>query len=466
MPAILGSGEHRYRVVENWAKLPDGWSLTDAASVAVDSKDRIYVFNRGDHPMVVFDREGNFITSWGEGLFNRAHGLHIDADDNLYCTDDGDHTVRKCTTDGKVLLTIGIPNKPAPFMSGEPFHRCTHTALSPKGEIYVSDGYGNACVHKYSPDGKLLKTWGEPGTDPGQFNIVHNIATDADGWVYVADRENHRVQVFDGNGKYETQWNNLHRPCALCRCGSGKQPNFIIGELGPGMAVNRKVPNLGPRLSIVDSKGKRIARLGGEDGPGLEAGKFLAPHGIAMDSKGDYLCRRSRRHRLEDQLSGHADAAGGSGEPLSAEAGEDPGLNASPIAQSRSIDRESQAFADRGTAAISRAWLAAPAFPLLDKARNALHNPVTLPVVCRAHAASQLTWGSGALLERTCLARRLAGTGAERGFPAAELLPAVSLVVAGRDQGGVSRSRQYRRALRPRGAQPDASRSSFRAWCR
>ena len=184
-------------------------------------------------------------------------------------------------------MTIGIPNKPAPFMSGEPFHRCTHTALSPKGEIYVSDGYGNACVHKYTPDGRLIKTWGEPGTDPGQFNIVHNIVTDADGWVYVADRENHRVQVFDGNGKYETQWNNLHRPCALCACGGGKSPNFIIGELGPGLAVNRKVPNLGPRLSIVDSRGQRIARLGGENGPGIETGKFLAPHGIALDSRGD-----------------------------------------------------------------------------------------------------------------------------------------------------------------------------------
>src|SRR5204863_269186 len=99
---------------------------------------------------------------------------------------------------------------------GEPFHRCTHTALSPKGEIYVSDGYGNARVHKYSPAGKLLFSWGEPGTDPGQFNIVHNICTDADGWVYVADRENHRVQVFDGNGKYQAQWNNLHRPCGIC----------------------------------------------------------------------------------------------------------------------------------------------------------------------------------------------------------------------------------------------------------
>jgi sugar lactone lactonase YvrE len=185
-----------------------------------------------------------------------------------------------------VLLTIGIPNKPAPFMSGEPFHRCTHTALSPKGDIYISDGYGNACVHKFTPDGKLIKTWGESGSDPGQFNIVHNIVADADGWVYVADRENHRVQVFDGNGKYEAQWNNLHRPCALHCCG-GKAPNFIVGELGPGMPVNLKAPNLGPRLTIVDSKGKRIARLGGENGPGLEAGKFLAPHGIALDSKGD-----------------------------------------------------------------------------------------------------------------------------------------------------------------------------------
>src|SRR5438034_6184611 len=286
MPVILGSGEYRYRVVENWAKLPEGWNLTDVASVAVDSKDRIYVFNRGAHPMVVLDREANFITSWGEGLFNRAHGLHIDTEDNLYCTDDGDHTVRKCSTDGKVLLTIGIPNKPAPFMSGEPFHRCTHTALSPKGEIYVSDGYGNACVHKYSPDGKLLKTWGEPGTDPGQFNIVHNIATDSDGWVYVADRENHRVQVFDGNGKYETQWNNMHRASGLCMETGTRTPRFYVGEIGPDMAVNINVPNCGPRVSIYTHKGELLARLGHAHA-GLETGQFISPHGLAVDSRGD-----------------------------------------------------------------------------------------------------------------------------------------------------------------------------------
>ena len=289
MAIILGNGEHRYRVVEDWAKLPDGWEFKDAAAVACDSKDRVYVFNRGEHPMIVFDRDGNCLSSWGEGRYPRAHGLHIDANDILYLTDDAGHVVRKCSTDGKVLLELGVPGKPAPYMSGKPFHRCTHTALSPKGDIYVSDGYGNAKVHKYSPDGKLLLSWGEPGTDPGQFNVVHNIVTDAEGWVYVADRENHRVQVFDGNGKYETQWVNMHRPCGLycCRASAGTPLRFLIGELGPGMNVNRAHPNLGPRLSIVDAKGKTIARLGGEAGPGLESGKFIAPHGLAVDSRGD-----------------------------------------------------------------------------------------------------------------------------------------------------------------------------------
>src|SRR6267154_2258206 len=217
MSVVLGSGEHRYRVAENWAKLPDGWNLTDVGAVAVDRRDRIYVFNRGEHPMVVLNRDGSFIKSWGEGVFQRAHGLHIDADDNLYCTDDGDHTVRKCTPDGKVLLTIGIPGRPSPFMSGEPFHRCTHTALSPQCDhLYISDGYGNARIHRYSVDGTLEKSWGEPGTDPGQFNIPHNICCDPEAWLYVADRENHRVQVFNGNGKWQTQWNYLHRPNGMC----------------------------------------------------------------------------------------------------------------------------------------------------------------------------------------------------------------------------------------------------------
>ena len=284
MTLTLGSGEYQYHVNENWAKLPDGWEFRDVAGVAVDSKDNVYVFNRGEHPMMVFDQEGNFLRSWGEGLFVRAHGIHIGPDESIYCTDDDDHTVRKCTLDGKVLLEIGVPGKPAPYMSGEPFHRCTHTALSPDGDIFVSDGYGNSRVHKYTPDGKLVMSWGEPGTDPGQFNIVHNIVADDDGWIYVADRENHRVQVFDTNGKYEAQWNNLHRPCGLFMP-RGECPHCFIGELGPGMPVNRKMPNLGPRLTIVDNKGNRLARLGGEEGLVNAPEKFMAPHGLAVDSQ-------------------------------------------------------------------------------------------------------------------------------------------------------------------------------------
>ena len=234
MSVILGSGEYRYEVIENWGKLPDGWTFKEVAAVGVDKTDNVYCFTRGQHPVIVFDKDGNFLRSWGEGVCKRAHGVTMAPDDTIFLTDDGDHTVRKCTLDGKVLMTLGIPGKPSAYQKGEPFNRCTHVAFSPKGEIYVSDGYGNSRVHKYSPDGKLLLSWGESGSDPGQFNIVHNICTDKEGWVYVADRENNRLQVFDGNGKYETQWNNMHRPCALYMDTTHKEPICYVGELGPG----------------------------------------------------------------------------------------------------------------------------------------------------------------------------------------------------------------------------------------
>jgi outer membrane protein assembly factor BamB len=284
MADIVGTGDFKYRIVENWAKLPDGWSFKEVAAVGVDGKDNVYAFNRGEHPVMVFDRDGNFLRSWGEGQYPRAHGVHMGPDDSIYLTDDGGHFVRKCSLDGKLLLEIGVPGKPAPYMSGEPFHRCTHTALSPKGEIYVSDGYGNAKVHKYSADGKLLMSWGEPGTGRVQY-LVQNICADAEGWVYVADRENHRVQVFDGNGKYETQWNNLHRPCGLYMDYT-RHPVCYIGELGPSMAVNLKSPNLGPRVSIVDHQGNLLSRFG-DPHASLAPTGFIGPHGMCADSRGD-----------------------------------------------------------------------------------------------------------------------------------------------------------------------------------
>src|SRR5215471_11507053 len=250
----LGTGNYTYEVVENWAKLPAGWGFKEVAAVGVDANDNVYAFNRGEHPMMVFDRHGNFLRSWGEGIFLRAHGITASPDDTFFCTDDGDHTVRKCTLEGKVLFTLGMSGKPAPFMSGEPFNRCTHVAIDPRnGDFYVSDGYCNARVHKYSPDGKLLFSWGESGTDPGQFNIVHNIATDSAGWVYVADRENHRIQVFEANG-------------------------------------------IGPRISLYDTKGNLLARLGNKP-EGEALGQFIAPHGICIDSRGDiYLGEVSWTH--------------------------------------------------------------------------------------------------------------------------------------------------------------------------
>jgi len=283
MATMLGSGKFTYEVVVDWARLPEGWSFLEVPDVAVDSQDRVYAFSRGEHPMIVFDREGNFLTSWGEGLFKRPHGVTSGPDGNLYCADDGDHTIRKCTSEGEVLMTIGTPGHPAPYQSGRPFNRPTKVAFDPKtGDMYISDGYGNARVHKYSPDGKLLFSWGSYGTDPGQFNLVHSVCTDREGRVYIADRESHRVQIFDSRGKYLTQWNNMHRPCGLHIDGE----LCYIGQLPSGLAVNQDYPNLGSCISIHDLKGNRLARLG-DIRPGEKPSQFIAPHGITVDSRGD-----------------------------------------------------------------------------------------------------------------------------------------------------------------------------------
>lgn len=279
---VMGSGEFRYRAQPKWETMPPGYEWREVAAVATDGDDNVYVFNRGEHPMMVFDKDGNFVRSWGEGVFTRAHGVSVGPDNTLYCTDDGDHTVRQCTLDGEVLMTLGLPGEPAPAFSGEPFNRCTHTALDPKtGDIYVSDGYGNSRVHKYSAEGRLLFSWGAPGTDPGEFSIAHNIVTDADGYVYVADRENHRIQIFDSEGNFEDQWPNVHRPCALY---ISADQRIYVGELGWGMGVQRNVPNIGPRVSVLDRRGNALARLG--SGYGLGEGEFISPHGICIDSEG------------------------------------------------------------------------------------------------------------------------------------------------------------------------------------
>ena len=280
---LLGSGEYQYEERTDWARLPGGWRFKEVVDVAVDSEDRVYVFNRGEHPVIVFDRDGQFLESWGEGLFVRPHGLTLGPDGMLYCVDDQGHCVRKCTLEGEVLTVIGTPGEGAPAQSGHPFNQPTKVAFHPAtGDLYISDGYGNARVHRFSPAGEHLFSWGDYGTDPGQFNLVHSVCTDSHGSVYIADRENHRVQVFDPEGNFLTQWNNLHRPCGLHIDGD----LVYIGQLPTQLEVNATYPNVGSCVSIHDLSGERLARLG-DPRSGEGPGQFTAPHGLTVDSHGD-----------------------------------------------------------------------------------------------------------------------------------------------------------------------------------
>ncbi len=286
--AILGSGEFTYELSgKDWGSLAEDETYKEATAVDVDANDNVYVFNRGTHPMVVFDSNGSPLRTWGHGVFANPHGVTIGPDGSVWCVDNGDHTVRRFTPEGKLLMTMGEPGKPAPAMSGRPFNAPAHVGFDPRnGDFYVADGYTNASVHKYSPDGKHLFSWGESGTGPGQFNIVHYVGVDRGGWVYIADRENHRVQVFSPEGRFETQWVNLSRAACLYMSSRGERELVYVGEYFCGIGANSMGTDLGPRVSIFDTNGNLVARLG-KDSYGEEPGRFFSPHGIAVDSRGD-----------------------------------------------------------------------------------------------------------------------------------------------------------------------------------
>jgi DNA-binding beta-propeller fold protein YncE len=254
-----------YEIVEGWGRLPKGWVYTQVAGVAVDSKDRVLILCRGAHPIIVFSREGEFIESWGEGIFSNVHGAYIDAEDNFYCVDNGDHTVRKFARDGELVFTIGTANKPAP--PGQPFNKPTDLAQAQNGDLYISDGYGNSSVHRFTAGGELIQSWGEPGTGRGQFNLPHGVWVDGKK-VYVADRQNNRVQIFSLEGEYFEEWDNLLRPCDIY---FDKRGRVYVAELTH-------------RVSILNKMGEVLARIGGMEcsSPDL----FIAPHCVWKDSHG------------------------------------------------------------------------------------------------------------------------------------------------------------------------------------
>jgi DNA-binding beta-propeller fold protein YncE len=295
---IVGDGQFRYELAEGWEQLPDGWEHKDVAGVATDSRDRVYVFTRSEHPVIVYEQDGTFIRSWGEGVFSpRPHGITIGPDDSVYCVDDADHTVRKFSPEGELLMTLGTSGQPSDtgytgtiptiVRPGEPFNRPTNLSIAPNGELYVSDGYGNCRVHRFSADGELLQSWGEPGTGPGQFNLPHGIWVLGDGRVLVADRENDRIQVFSPTGEYVTEWTDVQRPTALFADRDGL---VYVSELAwwPGQQSYRHGPisEYRPaRVCVMNDEGQVQARWGGPE-PCAD-GSFCAPHGLYADSRGD-----------------------------------------------------------------------------------------------------------------------------------------------------------------------------------
>ena len=289
---LFGSGDYQYELVEGWAKLPAGWSFLDVGGLATDSQDRVYVFNRSPHPLMVFNKEGDLASSWGEGVFNRPHGIRISKDGAVYCTDDGSHVVRKFSPSGTLLMTLGSKDKPSDTgyveqpdllasldsikRGGPPFNRPTGVAFASTGDIYVTDGYGNARVHRFNSEGRLILSWGEPGIAKGQFRLPHNIWIDRWDRIWVPDRENSRVQIFDSEGNCLMQWHDVVRPTDVF---IDKDDVVYIPEIG-------HVGDAGPRVSLFTLDGRVVTRWGcrPED---HRTDLFVSPHAIAVDSSGD-----------------------------------------------------------------------------------------------------------------------------------------------------------------------------------
>jgi streptogramin lyase len=236
--------------------------------------------------MIVFDRNGNEVASWGEGLFKRPHGSCLTPEGHFWLTDDSSHVAYKFTKEGDLLKTLGNLDQPSDTgyrlgldiferissieKAAGPFNLPTGVAVSSTGDIFISDGYGNARVHRFNSEGELLLSWGEPGAEKGQFRLPHNIWIDKKDRVWIADRENHRVQIFDTEGTFLDEWTDLFRPTHVF---IDKDETVYISELSR-------------RISIFSIDGQLLARWGNES-HSLEDPLLVGPHVICVDSRGD-----------------------------------------------------------------------------------------------------------------------------------------------------------------------------------
>lgn len=272
-----------YKTVEGWAKLPEGWNFGECSGVAVDNQDNVWVFNRGAHPVIVFDRDGKFLKAWKEIPVKSAHGIRVDKHGDVWMIDVEGNTVLKFSPDGRLKMVFGNPRGSA----GGPddpyaYSRPTGISFASNGDFFVSDGYGNSRVAKYTPAGIFVRQWGLKGKGDGQFDLVHDVAVDGKDVVYVADRVNERVQVFDKDGKYITQWNGLGAPWGLIYSPKENVLFMCDGKYSRVLKLNLD----GQVLGVMGEFGKL-------------PGKLDFAHNIAVDSRGDLYVAEIKNWRVQ-----------------------------------------------------------------------------------------------------------------------------------------------------------------------
>lgn len=295
-----------FRVSPQWPPPHPSCPHRDVSAVDVDSAGRIYLLTRNEHRVLVLDSGGTLLSTWGEGIFTGPHGLTVGSDDTVYCVDTGDHTVRRFTPDGKLLMTLGTPEQPSdtgftPTSTPEvhsvetvqrpagPFNGCTNVAVADNGHLFVADGYGNCQIHHFDDNGTLVRSWGGVGTGPGEFHLPHGIALNPDGNVLVGDRENDRIQLFTPAGEYLAQWTDVRRPCAIAVGADGR---VFVAELwrpkGKSSFTHGRADTDQPgRVSVLDGDGTVLSRWGASSEQRGASGTFIAPHDIALDARGN-----------------------------------------------------------------------------------------------------------------------------------------------------------------------------------
>jgi len=270
-----------YRAVEGWAQLPPGWNFGEVSAVDVDGNDNVWVFSDGPHPVIELDRSGRFLQAWPEFLGKKPHGMRVGPDGNIWTVDLESHRLMKWTPSGRLIMLIGTGSPAADNNDKYAFNRPATLTFGPGGDFYVADGYGNSRVVHYSKDGEYLGQWGNKGVADGDFNLVHDIALDGHGRIYVADRLNRRVQIFDMQGRFLNKWTDL---------GTIQGLYYVKSEDVLYMC------DLNARVLKVNLEGKVVGLIGSF---GKAPGKIDIPHYLAVDSTGAVYVADFRNWRVE-----------------------------------------------------------------------------------------------------------------------------------------------------------------------